>query len=182
MAKGILKAALGRLLGDYSFYRIFASPTEPAFADTAEASCAVAVDRNALEAARFPEMREQSWYAGTGAHVFAWMQDQDIVAVCAFWHGDRYAERAFWPLESKEAKLVQIVVEAAHRGQGIAPRLIAQSAARMHALGFARLYARVWHSNSPSLRAFEAARWMRIASVVEVRFLGLGPRMRLRLR
>jgi len=32
------------------------------------------------------------------------------------------------------------------------------------------------------LRAFQAARWTRIASVVEVKLFGIGPRMRLRWR
>jgi len=182
MAKSILKAALARLFGDYSYYRILASPKEFPPSDAAEASVVVSVDGQRLTGAGSEEIRAQSWYAGSGAHVFAWMQDQDIVAVCAFWHGDRYAERAFWPLKPGEAKLVQIVVDPAFRGRGIATRLIEHSAARMHESGFTRLYARVWHSNAPSLRAFRAARWNQIASVVELRLLGLGPRLRLRWR
>jgi ribosomal protein S18 acetylase RimI-like enzyme len=182
MAKSILKTALARLFGDYSYYRILASPTAFPPADAAAAPFVVSVDGHALSGARSEEIRAQSWYAGPGAHVFAWIQDQEIVAVCAFWHGDRYAERAFWPLKPGEAKLVQVVVDPASRGRGIATRLIEHSAAQMHEFGFTRLYARVWHSNEPSLRAFQAARWYRIASVVELRLLGLGPRLRLHWR
>jgi ribosomal protein S18 acetylase RimI-like enzyme len=182
MAKSILKAALARLFGDYSYYRILASPTEFPPPDADEASSVVSADVQSLESARSEEIRAQSWYAGPGAQVFAWRQDQEIVAVCAFWHGDRYAERAFWPLKPGEAKLVQIVVDPAFRARGIATRLIEHSSARMRGFGFTRLYARVWHSNAPSLRAFQGARWQRIASVVEIKLLGLGPRLRLRWR
>ena len=182
MAKSILKAALGRVLGDYSYYRILASPKAFKLDGVPESSFAIDVDESTLSGARSEAIRSQSWYAGPGAHIFAWIQDQEIVAMCAYWHGDRYAQRAFWPLRSNEAKLVQIVVDPAHRGRGIASRLIERSTARMLGSGFARLYARVWHSNAPSLRAFQAARWSRIASVVEVKPFGIGPRLRFRWR
>lgn len=34
--------------------------------------------------------------------------------------------------------------------------------------GFDGLYARVWHSDEPSLRAFAGAQWTRCASVIDV--------------
>ena len=182
MAKGILKSALGRALGDYSYYRIFASPTALELDGALEAAYVGDVDESTLSCARSEVIRSQSWYAGPGAHIFAWMQDQEVVAMCAYWHGDRYAQRAFWPLQANEAKLVQIVVDPAYRGRGIAARLIERSTARMLDSGFARLYARVWHSNAPSLRAFQAARWTTIASVVEFRLFGIGPRLRFQWR
>lgn len=182
MAKTILKAVLRFLFGDYDFYCIFASPLEQESVGASESATVVSVDERALSSARSATIREQVWYAGTGSHVFAWTQEREIVGLCAFWFGDRYAKRGYWPLEPNEAKLVQLVVDSAHRGRGIGPRLIRNAAARMRGLGFARLYARVWHSNTPSLRAFEAAGWQRIARILDVKLLRVGPRLRIRLR
>jgi RimJ/RimL family protein N-acetyltransferase len=39
--------------------------------------------------------------------------------------------------------------------------------------GYRRLYARIWHSNHPSIATFEKAGWAYIALVIEVFPLGL---------
>jgi ribosomal protein S18 acetylase RimI-like enzyme len=182
MAKNILMAVLRFLFGEYDFCCIFASPLERESAGASESAIVVSVDERALSSARSETIREQAWYAGSGSHVFAWTQEQEVVGICAFWFGCRYALRGYWRLEPDEAKLVQVVVDSAHRGRGIGPRLIRNAAARMHALGFAQLYARVWHSNTPSLRAFETAGWQRHGRILDVQLLGVGPRLRIRLR
>ncbi|MDQ2988287.1 MAG: hypothetical protein M3R60_04220 [Pseudomonadota bacterium] len=46
--------------------------------------------------------------------------------------------------------------------------LIAGSCADVMRRGFERVFARVWHSNEPSLRAFAGAKWTRCATVIEV--------------
>lgn len=180
MAKSILTAGLRRLFGEYSYYRVFASPKEHGRASPNQEGFLFNVDVDMLSKADSETIKAQSWYAGPGSHNFVLIQQREIVAVCFYWFGDRYAGRAYWPLKPSEAKLVQIVVDPAHRGCGLGPRLIEQSAAVMREFGFTRLYARVWHSNTPSLRAFQAAGWKQIARVVEVRLLGVGPRLRFR--
>jgi len=178
MAKSILKAGLRRLFGAYSYYCIFASPEDHRSANANHEDFLFNVDVDTLSNAHSETIRAQSWYAGSGSHTFVLLHQREIVAVCFYWFGDRYAERAYWPLKPSEAKLVQIVVDPAHRGCGFGPRLIEQSAAVMREFGFTLLYARIWHSNHPSLRAFQAAGWKQIARIVEVRLLGVGPRLR----
>ena len=45
--------------------------------------------------------------------------------------------------------------------------------ARMARLGVRRAYARIWHSNEPSIRMFLKAGWSEAASVTVIRPLGL---------
>lgn len=125
-----------------------------------------------------PLLREQAWYAGAGAQAFLASWRGKPAGLCFYWHGARYRTRNFWPLQEGEAKLVQVIVDPAHRGRGIASALIAASAGAMAAGGFAPLYARVWHSNAPSIGAFRRAGWRRIALVLTALPLGMHRRVR----
>lgn len=172
--KKALKAAARALFGDYAVYHIASVDLKNSTAAPAsQAPHIVAVDRSRILASPDSLIREQADYAGEGAHAFACLEGDRIVALCFYWHDARYAARNFWPLQAGEAKLVQIVTVPDRRGRGLAPALIAQSGARMRSAGFRRLFARIWHSNHPSLAAFERAGWSRVATVVEVHPFGL---------
>jgi len=121
-----------------------------------------------IESSPIEAIKEQSWYGGNGSQVYACIIDGQIVSICAYWYGDRYLERNFWPLKNNEAKLVQLFTAPEARGKGIAQRLIQYSSQKMILRGFNRLYARVWHSNYPSRKAFEKSCWTTIATVIEV--------------
>jgi RimJ/RimL family protein N-acetyltransferase len=125
------------------------------------------VEASAITGSPDPVIREQAGYSGPGSYAFACFAENRIVGICFYWFGDRYRTRNFWPLVEGEAKLVQIVSIPEARGQGIATHLIALSSQDMMRKGFGRAYARIWHSNIPSLRAFERAGWMRLALVIE---------------
>src|SRR5687767_1260986 len=88
---------------------------------------------------------------------------------CWIWYGERYRrERNFWPLADKEAKLVQIETDPKFRGRGLAGRLLAHARVEMRRRGFTRMYARIWHSNEPSVRVFTKAGWTYERFVLEV--------------
>lgn len=171
--KGVAKHVARLLLGDYSIYRIFRF--EPSIDMTPGegegGTCVVEVDRQAIESSDLPLMREQAWYAGEGAFAYAFVEADRIRGLCFYWHGDRYLQRNFWPLRDGEAKLVQVVTAPDSRGRGVAATLIRVSSQSMRRKGFERLYARIWHSNVPSLKAFSRAGWSQIATVIEVHFL-----------
>ncbi len=168
---GILKKWALALLGDYAIYFIYRRE-----ADAASASPQARhgpfdlrrLDEDAARASTEPLILAQLEYLGTGAHAFACMDGARIVGLCVYWHGDRYRRRNFWPLAGGEAKLVQIVTLPDMQGRGIAGSLIGWSAQAMFDAGFSRLYARIWHSNKASWRAFARAGWKRIALVIEV--------------
>lgn len=158
------------LLGEYSPYYIYAhalTPTAHSSHDSGAVIHVRPIDEAALSASADALIRAQTGYAGEGSHAYAAYDDERIVGVCFYWFGERYRTRNFWPLAVGEAKLVQIVVLPDARGRGIAPRLIQVSSQDLIQKGFRRAYARIWHSNTPSVRAFERAGWTRIAFVFE---------------
>lgn len=169
--KELAKKVARILFGNYSLYYIYASE-EPRGRTTSDDSDSVLsverIDHDAVKSNSDPAIFEQASYVGKEAHAYACHVDDSIGGICIYWFGDRYRKRNFWSLKESEAKLVQIVTAPAFRRRGIATELISRSCQDMLNRGFTRLYARIWHSNSPSWRSFERAGWSRIALVLEV--------------
>lgn len=67
--------------------------------------------------------------------------------------------RATLNLRQQEAKLIDVITTPGHRGKEIAPYLIRLVTEDMKTIGIQRLYARIWHSNHASQRAFAKAGW-----------------------
>ncbi len=171
LIKCVAKKFAALLLGEYSVFNIYSCSTAhaPLLQTKLPATFRVEpVDDSAILAADDPLIRMQANYAGTGSHAYACFDRDRIVGVCFYWFGARYVKRNFWTLLEGEAKLVQIVTLPDMRGRGVATMLISSSCRDMLQRGFDRVYARIWHSNSPSLGAFERAGWSRIAVIVEI--------------
>jgi RimJ/RimL family protein N-acetyltransferase len=181
MPKSLLKRLARVVLGDYAPYQIYACDTA-GVAAVADGQAVQVVDQATLEADPSSLIRAQAVYAGEGARAYAATLDGRIVAVCFYWWGGRYLKRNFWPLREGEAKLVQVIALPEARGRGVATALIAASCRDMGLHGFMRTYARVWHSNMPSRRAFERAGWKRVALVIEANPLRRRRPLRLQLR
>ena len=167
--KTLLKKLAGLVLGDYAAYHVFSCADARAPARDLTGFSFAIIDQAQVWASADALIRDQAGYHGCDAYAYACLADAQIVGLCYFWFGCRYRERNFWPLRDREAKLVQIVTVPAMRGRAIAPHLIAFASADMFARGFERLYARVWHSNTRSSRAFRRAGWERVATVIEMR-------------
>lgn len=160
-----------RLLGDYSINRIYTiSCGEGLEVDSGDCHVAFLQSPEDLTAARDAAVRETASFLGEESYGLGAWVDEELVAACFIWTGERYRHerRDYWPLRRDEAKLVQMVTAGRFRGRGIATQLCRQAPVEMGQRGFARLFARVWHSNQPSIRAFEKAAWKHIALVVEV--------------
>jgi len=182
--KPLLKKLLRTLIGEYSYYYIYANT--PSATDVTEENSKGSlrfgpVDQACISNSPDELIQAQANYAGSGCFAYACYQQQRIVALCFYWYGERYLSRNFWPLEANQAKLVQIICLPEMRGQGIASRLIIASSQQLQAQGFTRLYARIWHSNTPSLNAFIKAQWKPIARVISCNPLRLKKAMRLDL-
>ncbi|EDZ65500.1 acetyltransferase, GNAT family [Nitrosococcus oceani AFC27] len=176
LAKELSKKLARLVLGDYSAYYVYASPvdSENSAPTASRPKFSVrATDQQMLELSSEPLIREQMHYLGEEAYAYACYLDNRIAGVCIYWYGERYRKRDFWPLRNDEAKLVQIVTSPSMRRSGVATQLIALSCLDMLKRGFRRTYARIWHSNSPSLRAFERAGWSKVALVIEINPLRL---------
>lgn len=169
--KTFVKKLAHMLLDEYSAYYIYTLSTGQTLSPSPSTHRQLRVelvDESDVAGSADPLIREQSGYAGSGSYAYACFDKERIVGICFYWFGDRYLQRNFWPLREGEAKLVQIIVHPEMRGRGVATLLIAASFQDMIQKGYNTAYARIWHSNTPSLRAFERAGWTRIALAVEV--------------
>jgi len=184
LAKELAKKIARTTLGEYSAYYIYASPDKrestPQSGSRSNRSVRLA-DQSAVESSSEPLIRDQLHYLGSEALAYACYVDGRIAGLCIYWFGERYRKRNFWPLSDREAKLVQIVTVPWLRGGGIATELIGLSCLDMLENGFDRTYARIWHSNTPSLRAFQRAGWSRRALVLELNPLRLRRPIRIRV-
>lgn len=170
------------LLRDYSFYHIYGCACTGEIASLAAGFQFKPVEKNEIDSSQDGLIVQQAWYHGEDAYAYACMEGSRIVGLCFFWYGERYRKRNFWPLADREAKLVQLVVLPEMRRRGAARSLIEFAMQELYQQGFKHLYARIWWSNTPSLRAFEHAGWRRIATVVEVYLLDRSKPFRLKLR
>jgi RimJ/RimL family protein N-acetyltransferase len=170
------------LLGDYAIYYIYVCASAQAGDANGNDFKLRATHADEIEASTDPLIREQAGYAGDQSLAYASFDRDRMVGVCFYWFGERYRRRNFWPLREKEAKLVQIVTVADLRGRGVATELVAASSADVLTQGFECVYARIWHSNTPSLRAFDRAGWSRLALVVEINPFRLPRPWRLRFK
>ena len=183
--KRIAKTIARVILGEYAAYYIYVSPDKSQDTHQFEARSNRKIRRihqNEIESSNESLVRDQSFYLGEGALAYASYLDDQIAGLCIYWHGERYRKRNFWPLKDREAKLVQIVTLPGYRGAGIATELIILSCMDVLKNGFDKTYARIWHSNTPSIRAFERAGWSRLALVFELNPLRLNQPIRLRFR
>jgi RimJ/RimL family protein N-acetyltransferase len=179
--KQFAKAILKLVLRDYSLYRIYTCATSAPELPRSKKSATLVVREVGLAelaASADADIADQSGYLGAGAHAFACFDGARIVGLCFYWHGERYMQRNFWPLQARQAKLVHIMTLPEMRGRAVASTLIAASCQAMAAHGFDRTYARIWHSNTPSIRAFARAGWQPVATVVEVQPAGMRRNLR----
>ena len=168
--KQLFKKVARVLLGDYSPYYIYQWTCNKSSIPRSEKQLLDVrlVDETTLKSVGDSRLNEQAGYCGSESLCFGCFLNNQLVGVCFYWYGSRYKKRNFWPLKEREAKLVQIIVIPEMRGRGVAPALIRCSALEMARQGFENLYARIWHSNQPSISAFESASWHRVALVVEI--------------
>jgi GNAT superfamily N-acetyltransferase len=168
--KQLFKKVARILFGDYSPYYIYQLNCNEGSVPCSEIESLDVrlVDETTLKSVGDSRLIEQAGYCGSESLCFGCFLNNQLVGVCFYWYGSRYKKRNFWPLKEREAKLVQIIVIPEMRGHGVATTLIRCSALEMAHLGFVSLYARIWHSNQPSLSAFGSAGWHRVAFVVEI--------------
>ena len=163
-----IKRLARHLLRDYSFYHIYVCNGRSEILSLDTGFRLQPIEKEEIASSEDKMIVQQAWYHGLNTHAYACMDGSRIVGLCFFWYGERYSKRNFWPLADQEAKLVQLIVLPQMHGRGIARSLIEFATQDMLERGFKRLYARIWRSNTPSLCAFERARWRRLATVIEI--------------
>lgn len=160
----ILKGLFRSLVTEYDLYWIYESQADSpvvALPPGTQLSELSALDEIGLDSGEMKSLRS---YLLEDSRCFVLKKGDRIASGCVYWWNPTYAlHRGFWNLGPNDAKLVQIITDPSCRGLGLASALISISANQMRQSGFQRLFARIWHSNAKSIRAFEKAGWRRIA-------------------
>lgn len=157
------------LFGDYGLYKIYCRDTSSQDLPSLPTDIQMLrVEADDLTDSDDQAIKDVAGYAGQDSICFALHLKGQPASACAFWWGERYRRRNFWPLEQTEAKLVQINTAEVYQRRGLATMLIRAAVVEMRRRGFKRLYARVWYNNQSSVKAFEKAGWAKIALVLEL--------------
>ncbi len=186
MLKSLVKHTARFFLGEYQIYRIYTrantdnrKQTESPLQEFEFAE----IDQCLIESSDDEAIKSRAWYLGKDSNAFGCLKDGRVVGLCFYWHGERYrTERNFWPLAPDEAKLVEIFTLPEMRGKGAGKSLITYAENEMFSKGYQSLYARIWHSNTPSVRAFENAGWQHLSTILEFHLFGIGKPIRLKFR
>lgn len=163
-----LRALLRLILGEYYIFRIYSC--DLCLKNFQQKPLASDLKFSIFS---YPNEKANEGYAGQNAFGFCCEEKGIKLSHCWVWYGERYRNnRNFWKLHADECKLIALETEPWARGRGTAPKLLHYVATQLSQKGFKRIYARVWHSNKSSIRAFEKAGWRYHALVVEFDFLG----------
>ncbi|MDP4536362.1 GNAT family N-acetyltransferase [Alkalimonas collagenimarina] len=102
-----------------------------------------------------------------------------LLGVCWIWSGEYYKKkRNFLPLKSDEAELVFLSVAKSARGEGLAKLLIQHASYYTKQNQYNKIYARIWHSNTPSIRSFQNAGWFKHSKVIQIHVKGISKPLR----
>jgi len=164
----VLKRCTAIVLGEYALYQVWRSPKEPPSFATPAGFTVCEVSEGQLRSAYANELSSSAWYLGEDACGFAAVRDGEMLALACCWWGSRYLKRHSWPLPDGAAKIVHVFTLPQARGMGLAPLLLEHARATLQCRGRSPLYARIWHSNTPSLRAFARAKWQPVGWLIQV--------------
>lgn len=179
-----LRALAHALLGDYKLFHIFrmgpGADGDPEPPENGPWRFDPVHDMSELRQAIAPSIRAFAESTWDGCYAFAARADDRLAGIAFFKSRQGYQRgRMLWSLKQGDVELVQLTTEETYRGRGLAPLLIRWSSAQMVRLGFAGIYAKVWHNYRPSLRAFRKAGWQKVAFLVELYPFGTCKRIRL---
>jgi GNAT superfamily N-acetyltransferase len=169
--KSIIKKILGFAFSNYEVFQIFRQGKQQCCSLNEDDDFEyLELNEDLFKQYDSPFLDKNKFYSGDEANGFACVYKKQIVGICFFWSGQRYLQRDFISLEKNEAKLVQIETLESMRGKGIAPKLIKFSSGQMFDKNFKVIYARIWHSNVPSIKSFTKAGWDYQCTVISVKF------------
>lgn len=181
MFKTFARTLLRLFLGDYSAYYIYKADTSrlPIMDDTS--GTVKAIDGAVIRADHAAFARDLHGWSGPGLFFFGCFHRDILAGICVYASGSKNTQQDFWPLKQGEATLLQVITRPDMQNRGVGRTLIRESGRLMMKEGVQTVYARVWHSNAPSLHAFDRSGWKRVALMVEVNPLRLKKPFRLRL-
>jgi GNAT superfamily N-acetyltransferase len=164
------RQVLRHLIGEYTVFRIFQAPVLLNHIACANGIvCRPIVDLHALETSANCDFRKLTGFARLGAECFGAYDGDQVAAVCGVWSGEASnSNRGYMAMSLRDSELVHVYTSPAFRGRGIASDLIRFATYAVRSKGTKRVFARVWHSNRASVRAFEKAGWSQIYFAIQL--------------
>jgi len=98
----------------------------------------------------------------------------NVCRLAMLW-GMEYKKRNFIKLLENEAKIISVETHEQYRGRGYAAKLLYACEEVATSKGISHLYARIWHSNKSSIKAFKKAGWVKHATKIELSIFGVIP-------
>jgi RimJ/RimL family protein N-acetyltransferase len=163
------RAILHFVTRDYEIWRIYSIATEQCCPTEEPSDIRPIEDLSTLGGALLEEDLNCANMQRPGAMGYAAWSGSDLKGVCWFWPGPLLGTRTIGTQPSDCAELVEIRVARSARGNGIATALIRHGGRQLYCAGYRRLFAQVWPTNRPSVRAFEKAGWEQIAWFLQFR-------------
>lgn len=170
-AHTLFKRALHGLLGDYQYWQVFAIDLPQPPVPLPDSVSVRELDPGAPIVCEDNEIIARMVFGGSEATGFGLFEGEELVAVQWYWWGARYEhERGgrSWRLPAGAAKSTGLYTVPRCRGKGYAAILKQQTAHLMSERGFKRLYSRIWHSHTSSIRVSEKAGWRHVGSYIEI--------------
>lgn len=168
MLKAVARKLLRLFLGDYSAYYVYKADTSRLPVMNSASRTVKAINDAVIREDRAAFARDLHGWSGPGLFFYGCFQENLLAGICVYASGSRNSQQEFWPLKEGEATLLQVITRPDMQNQGVGRTLIGESGRLMMKEGVQTVYARVWHSNAPSLHAFDRSGWKRIALVAEV--------------
>jgi ribosomal protein S18 acetylase RimI-like enzyme len=176
----LLKRALHGVFKEYALYRVCTIDTrdgvEPRPGDF---TFGLVRDSTELQNSPYPEIKRYANAVVANNHLLGAWRTGQLVGLCCC--SARTKQGDPWTLRPGEAALSHIVTAMPYRSLGIATKLITFAVRHMGEAGYVRLYAWIWHSNIPSVRAFQKAGWKDVTLSVALQVPGLDRQLRFSL-
>ncbi len=176
--------SLGKLLlGGYEINRMYHSPPlHEHFVCPDGAHFATIETTRQVAGCEYPEISRHAWYTSKPGHSYGAWENGRLVCFCTYWtNTEDNLPRRFRNIRDDEIVMVDLITAESARGKGLSVQMMAFSASELKKLGYRRCLTWIWHSNHPSIRAFEKAGWIYDYFLIELPWRGEKDRIRIRL-
>lgn len=183
--KEILKAFARLVFAEYQLLRVYVVDTKVREIEPVHRIRLgrIAEEELVLHEAKDSDLQSHAWYAGEHSTGFGLWEAGRLVCLCWIWtHNHPSLPKHFAQIGTDEAVLMDIITASSSRGKGYAPMLIRHAESEMGKQGYRRLWAWIWHSNTPSIRSFTKANWTYSHFLVELRVRGFDRTISLRFK
>jgi GNAT superfamily N-acetyltransferase len=183
LRKGVgarLHASLRFFAGEYQLWRIYSIAASQCREPDRNFDIRPIDDLSIFAQPELEEALRRSNWNKPGAIGFAAWREDILEGVCWFWPGPLLTERNVGRQPEDCAELIQITVARKQQGKGTGPALINFAGRRLHEAGYRRLYAQIWRTNKPSMKAFEKAGWKQVGWFLQLQPFSLPKKVTVR--